>query len=234
MSLSGKLKARFIECVNERLSHTQIETLFIEYEVEGYNRQLNKQQNLNIFVRDCDEDVLDSVVLEKSYGFVNSGDTEKSQKLLSQLRLEGYDLGSESIIQIEPEGYSISEIDSFIINYFEDNTYNVSLTHFQQAIENFELNNYEASNGQIRTSYESFIIQFVNNKYSQNNTAVPNALTVLLQKQEIDQNEFDQFKSFWHGIQDNGPHPGISDYEESLFRIHSLIVFFRYLIKKCS
>ncbi|MBI3769439.1 MAG: hypothetical protein HY271_13250 [Deltaproteobacteria bacterium] len=48
----------------------------------------------------------------------------------------------------------------------------------------------------------------------------------------LDHAEEQMFKAFWQGIQDSGPHPGLSEEQEALFRLHVATAIGRYLLHK--
>ncbi len=105
-------------------------------------------------------------------------------------------------------------------------------THYAQAVNNFIDGNWESCNGQIRPFVEDLYI------------GIGERLTGIIQKEPLaslqdlkskgflDEAEFNQFKSFFSGIQDNGPHRGLSNEQEALFRLHISTSIARYLIFK--
>jgi hypothetical protein len=104
--------------------------------------------------------------------------------------------------------------------------------HYRQAVENFLDRNWEAANGQTRSFIEEFLIARNARITGQQRTDPLAALQDLRQTAYIDDAEWNQLRGFWAGIQDNGPHRGLSSDQEALFRLHSATAFARYLLSK--
>ena len=50
--------------------------------------------------------------------------------------------------------------------------------------------------------------------------------------ERLEDDEFHYFRSFWASIQERGPHAGLSDREEALFRLHVGTASATYLLGK--
>lgn len=109
---------------------------------------------------------------------------------------------------------------------------NVAAEHYRQAHESFTASNWEAANGQIRSFMEDLLIELGKRETSKTRPDPSAALQDLRDQGFIDHPEWQMFRGFWQGIQDNGPHHGLSYEQEALFRLHSATSITRYLIHK--
>ena len=62
-----------------------------------------------------------------------------------------------------------------------------------------------------------------------NNSYVP-----VKQLERIDLSEWNNFRGFWESCQSNGPHHGLSNNEEAIYRLHTATALSRYLLFKFS
>jgi hypothetical protein len=109
---------------------------------------------------------------------------------------------------------------------------NVALIHYQQAIENFVKGNAEAANSQVRPFLENLFLSLCQVHTVREFTDASAALQHLRNKRWLDDGEWNHLRHFWADIQDNGPHQGLSNSEEALFRTQVATAVARYLLAK--
>ncbi len=109
--------------------------------------------------------------------------------------------------------------------------FNVAAQHYHQAVDNFTDGNFEACNGQLRSYMEDFFVRLCR-ALTGHQTGNPNAALQTLRGNHLDDEEWNIFRYFWGGIQDNGPHAGLTNAEEAFFRLHTATAAGRYLLRK--
>jgi hypothetical protein len=109
---------------------------------------------------------------------------------------------------------------------------NVAAEHYRQAHESFTASNWEAANSQIRSFMENLLIELGKRETSKVRPDPSAALQDLRDQGFIDNPEWQMLRGFWQGIQDRGPHHGLSHEQEALFRLHVATSIARYLIHK--
>lgn len=110
--------------------------------------------------------------------------------------------------------------------------FNVAATHYRQAVDNFTDGNFEACNGQLRSFQEDLVREAARRHGQQQTAGVDVCLQHLRNSGRLDAEEWNIFRSLWNGIQNNGPHAGLTTEEEARFRLHMLTAAGRYLLIK--
>lgn len=154
------------------------------------------------------------------------------EKLVEHWRIAGYEISEQKLFPTTPGPTALGPEISKLERELQSRQIEPAATHYRQAVENFVERNWESSNGQVRSFLEDFLIK-VGKTLSRRERSEPvAALQDLKNADYLDDAEFNQIKAFWAGIQDNGPHRGLSDEEESLFRLHVATCLARYLLFK--
>jgi hypothetical protein len=104
--------------------------------------------------------------------------------------------------------------------------------HYRQAADNFIDGNWEACNGQLRSFLEDFLIVTCERLAGQPFNDPSASLQHLKDTGRLEPDEWNMFRSFWSGVQSNGPHRGLSDEEEALFRLHIATAVGRFVLHK--
>ena len=86
----------------------------------------------------------------------------------------------------------------------------VAAAHYRQAYESFVAGNWEAANGQVRSFVEDVLIEVGRRETSKVRSDPSASLQDLRSQGFLDDPEWQTFKGFWQGIQDRGPHRGLS------------------------
>ena len=155
-------------------------------------------------------------------------------RLLQSLHLDGFEWHKEQIVPATPHPAALSNELSQLERDLDSLMLNVAAQHYRQAHESFTASNWEAANGQIRSFMENLLMEIGKRETSKARSDPSAALQDLRDKGFIDNPEWQMFRSFWQGIQDRGPHQGLSYEQEALFRLHVGTSIARYLIHKSS
>lgn len=92
--------------------------------------------------------------------------------------------------------------------------------------------NFESANGQVRSFLENLFISICEKACGKRFDNAGSALQHLKQLERIDASEWNNFRGFWESCQSNGPHHGLSNNEEAIYRLHTATALSRYLLFK--
>jgi len=168
-------------------------------------------------------------------------------RLYNSLKRDGYTINNATLVSLLPEELIEANVENELFRLLKRYSFNTAMGHLEQAIENHSNGNWAGANGQFRTFTESLLIS-ISNHLIPNRTCIsfgdalvwlsnPKMLNpVLLSEQlnEVPSSSCDKpfINGLWKRLHPTGPHPGLSDEEDSTFRYHTLIVFARYLLKR--
>ncbi len=155
-----------------------------------------------------------------------------AERLRQSLRVDGFEWHDGKLVPTTPQPAALAEELSQLERDLQDLMLTVAAEHYRQAHESFTASNWEAANGQIRSFMEDLLIALGNRETSKTRPDPSAALQDLRDHGFIDLPEWQMFRGFWQGIQDKGPHHGLSHEQEALFRLHSATSIARYLIHK--
>jgi len=153
-------------------------------------------------------------------------------RLVQLLRIAGFEWHDGKLIPTTPQPAALAQELSQLERDLQALMLNVAAEHYRQAHESFAASNWKAANGQIRSFMEDLLIELGEPETSKTRPDPVAALQDLRDQRFIDNPEWQMLKGFWQGIQDNGPHHGLSDEQESLFRLHVATSIARYLVHK--
>lgn len=153
-------------------------------------------------------------------------------RLLYALRLDGYEWHDGKLIPTTPEPVALAQELSQLECDLQELRLSVAATHYRQAHESFVAGNWEAANAQVRSFVEDFFIEVGRRKTSKDRPDPAASLQDLRSDDFLDDAERQTFKGFWQSIQDKGPHRGLSDEQEALYRLHVATSIARYVIHK--
>jgi len=155
-----------------------------------------------------------------------------SDRLLQSLRIDGFEWHDGRLVPTTPQPAALDPELSQLELDLQDLGLDVAAEHYRQAYESFVASNWEASNGQIRSFMEDFLIALGIRETSNGRSDASAALQDLRNEGFFDDPEWQMLKGFWQGIQDRGPHHGLSHEQEALFRLHLATSIARYAIHK--
>ena len=87
--------------------------------------------------------------------------------------------------------------------------------HYGQAVEGFARGNWAAANSQLRSFFESLLLAAAGQSASPAPGAIQRSIDLLDQNDRLIPDENDFVKSLWKMLHPQGPHPGLSDEDES-------------------
>ena len=103
--------------------------------------------------------------------------------------------------------------------------------HDEQAVENFAAGNWAAANGQLRAFFESVILHAGGTNNAAGSGQVQAAFDGLpVAGDRSDEGDFG--KKLWQMLHPGGSHPGLSDEDESRFRLLALTRYIRFLLRR--
>lgn len=160
-------------------------------------------------------------------------------ELVNSLDHDGYKLDSNGLRVKLPSELPLVEEENELINVLDRYGYSVAKGHYEQAIAAHTRGDWAASNSQLRSFVEEFF-----NRIAE--TMVPGSYSSSYQRQQTlakagffqsDLNEWlDDGKGFvqgfWKRLHPQGSHPGLSEKEDSTFRLHLVIVVAHYFGKR--
>lgn len=235
MPFSRKTLARLADAVAEQNSHASLSALFFEYDVDQRDvPDGNLKKRSLAFIRALAElspearsrkEIVEVAEKLGSYRW------ERDIALVAAMRLDGFEFCDGRLIPTTPDSIPLySEIS--VLELALTGQLSVAGTHYRQAVNNFTDGHFEASNGQVRSFVEAFLPQLSLQLTGKTSTNVGAALQHLKHAEILDEHENNMLKAFWNGIQDNGPHAGLTSGSEALFRLHSGTAVARYLLAK--
>jgi hypothetical protein len=108
----------------------------------------------------------------------------------------------------------------------------VALTHYRQAVDCFVDSRLEASNGQLRSFLESLVTQLYSQRAGNSIRDPRGAIDGLRNRHELDGDEAKLLAGLIGLSNERGAHPGLTDRDEALFRLHMTTASARYLLAR--
>lgn len=164
-------------------------------------------------------------------------------KLLNSLELDGYSVDSAgNLTQILPSTVQISEKKDELELLLDSFQFTVAKGHFQQAIDAHTRGNWAGANSQLRPFVESLFTVisvklgatptkefYTNGKFL--TELSPPFLLESLNEWTIGSNS-GFMQGFWKRLHPEGSHQGLSDQEDSTFRLQTVILVAHQLLKR--
>jgi hypothetical protein len=152
--------------------------------------------------------------------------------LLAALNLDGFDFRNGRLVAATPAPAMLAPEMSALESDLAAMGMVTASEHYRQATDNFTDGNWEASNGQTRSFLEDFLITACERESGRAFRDPNGALQHLRDTTFLDAEEWNILRSLWSGVQNNGPHRGLSSDQEALFRVHMATAVARYLVHK--
>lgn len=238
MRFSRKTLVRLSEAMPNAFSHAQLTTVVYEYGTDaadnlGANLLSRSLRLLRALEASPQEDVAEQSVREIIERVLENPDRRRhSPALVASLEVDGFEFRDHRLVATTPGPAALAPEISALEADMQSRGFAVAAQHYRQAVDNFTDGNFEAANGQLRAAFEDFVPRVCAALLNTNPDNPTAALQQLRNANRLDNAEFHTFKSFWDGIQDNGPHAGLTSPDEALYRLHSGTAIARYLLKK--
>lgn len=238
MKYSDKTIAELCRALGAAVStHVKMDLLFLEHGLSVHNPGGGLQLRSNALVsaaRQLDLPAAEKIMtalIEYVLKCDRSGWTFH-EKLIRLLRLDGFEWCDGALVPTTPEPAELAAELSALELDLHQLGLSVASVHYRQAHESFVAGNWEAANGQIRSFIENFLVELGRRQTSKARVDPLAALQDLRHGSFFDDPEWQMLRGFWQSIQDNGPHHGLSDEQEALFRLHVATSVGRYAIHK--
>lgn len=242
MRLSRKTLAAVARVLSEYTSHSDLDALAYEFGKEdsavGSSRIGRCVSFIKALEKDCEEAGDDHPIIEiieRTLGLLNEWRFKNSPlvgSLVLSLQIDGFQYSNGLIIPTTPEPASLGPLLSQLERDLMRSGLEVAATHYSQACENLVAGNFEAANGQLRSFLENLFITVCEKASGRHFQDASAALQHLKQTTEIDVCEWNTFRGLWESCQSNGPHHGLSNNEEAIYRLHMVTAIARYLLYK--
>ena len=155
-----------------------------------------------------------------------------SNLLEDALKVDGFEYQDGRLVPTTPEPVALAPEISALESGLSASGFQTAATHYRQAVDNLTDGNAEACNGQVRSYLEDLFCE-LGARYTGKKRDDPAAsLSDLRDAGYLDWAEWNTFRGFWQACQDKGPHRGLSDFEEALYRTHVATAVGRYLLSK--
>lgn len=170
---------------------------------------------------------------------------EEDPEFINSIRQDGYDIKDGKLIKSLPEEIDISTSNDEVREVLNEYGFKITLGHLEQAIAAHSRGDWAAANAQLRTCMESLLDEIAQLLYPKEVKACKSAHT----RQELlasghtpflrpDLNEWivGDKGGFIQGLikrlHPDGSHPGLSDEEDSTFRLHIVLLISRHLLRR--
>jgi hypothetical protein len=236
MKYSNKTLAELCRALSDAVStHAEMERVFLQHGLsyDQFSGGLGPRCNALVMkLRQLDDgDAALTYLIEYVLGRRGAG-CPASDRLLQSLRVDGFEWDDRKLLPTTPTPAALGPELSQLELELGELGLRVAAQHYRQAHESFVASNWEAANGQLRSFMEDFLIELGKRETPMARCDASAALQDLRSKAFFDDAEWQMVKGFWQGIQDKGPHRGLSDQQEALFRLHVATAVARYAVHK--
>lgn len=250
-ALSSKSIAILAEAIIAGHSATEMGTLFLKAEVDGWEplepankldravRLLKSLRSDNSKETNGGATELSRLVLAagkpnptcKPYG--SSEPTVHWQALRDALAADGweFDEAGDRLVPTVP-GLQVTDEVSWIETDLKRRGWKTAAGHYRQAIDAFASGNWASANSQLRAFFEDLVLQAGDVAPSSAAGQVQQAFDALHGADKLVEGEKPFGKALWKLLHANGSHPGLSDQDESRFRLLALTGYTRYLLNR--
>jgi hypothetical protein len=172
-------------------------------------------------------------------------ETQKDE-LRETLLADGYELSWETnandtqrckLLPTDASPVPLAREISALEDELASRSYDIALTHYQQAIETFDRHN-ESANSQLRTALEELVMRLAEDHTAYTRPANKagdgtNAIKSLRKEPCLADNDGgDLLAGLWCMLHTKGSHPGRSDAHETRFRLHVITATARLLLHR--
>lgn len=248
--VSFPFRSRTLACLVRAIvdshSKTEMSTLFLEAEVDAWAVEgaPNKETMAQSLLKNLRDDECESSwagALELARLVLKAGNPDRREveplpwwiDLCDAIAADGweYDTQRDRLLPTVP-GIGMADEATWLEEELSRRGWIIAAEHYKQAIECFARRNWAASNSQLRSFFEDLIA----NAGSQSSGSTPG--TVQQSADHLDQDgrlirhESEFIKKLWNMLHARGPHPGLSDEDESRFRLLALTGYARFLLSR--
>lgn len=135
---------------------------------------------------------------------------------------------------ITPLGYSglpVAALASDLANQLSTKGFATAAGHYDQALNAFHAQNWAASNGQLRTTLESVLLELANRRAGFSGSGGGRAIDALEKNGDLPYGPNEYLRGLWKLSHVGGPHPGLSDEEDAHHRIYAISAIVGWLVR---
>jgi len=165
--------------------------------------------------------------------------SDKFPELVNSLERDGYLLTQSGLRTRLPEEIPITMQENELIELLNTYNYNVAKGHYEQAVSAHTRGDWAAANSQLRSFVEEFFNRVTDEITPGSYTSSHNRREALARvgffKTELNEwlnNGKGFVPGFWSRLHPEGSHPGLSEREDSTFRLHLVIIVMLYFAKR--
>jgi len=203
-------------------------------DIQGANNSI-AYQVIEFLVQDIPD-------IDEIYSYEHSQD--RYFKLRNSLARDGYKIKGGKLRRILPETIDLANKESELELLLKSSNFPIARGHFEQAIDAHTRGAWAAANSQLRTFVESLFDDIAKDLIDE--TSLPSSThnrREALAKIEPpffmkSLNEWELgskggfVQGFWRRLCPEGPHPGLSDEEDSTFRLHLVVLVAHHFLKR--
>jgi hypothetical protein len=104
--------------------------------------------------------------------------------------------------------------------------------HYDQALNAFHARNWAASNSQLRTTFESVLLELANRRTGTATTGGGRAIDALAANGDLPFGPNEYVRGLWKLSHVGGSHPGLSDEEDAQHRIYAISAMVSWLLRR--
>ena len=165
-------------------------------------------------------------------------------RLINSLKHDGYIIENDKLVTMLPDVIDLPEKEDELNSLLDKFQFKISKGHFDQAISDHTRGNWAAANAQFRSFIES-LFDSIAEKIHDNSTLplsshkrreflareIPQFFSTELNEWVIGNNG-GFVQGFWKRLNPQGSHPGLSNEEDSTFRLHLVILTASHYMKR--
>lgn len=179
------------------------------------------------------------------------GSPEWVHDLLASLRADGFACTATTIVvkaattwvtadtetrwAITPLGYTglpVASLASDLAEQLSAKGFMVAAGHYDQALNAFHAQSWAASNGQLRTTFESVLLELASRRAGVTLSGGGDALNALENNGDLPYGPNEYVRGLWKLSHPGGSHPGLSDEEDAHHRIYAISAIVAWLVRK--
>lgn len=241
---SSRTVGLLVEAVSAHTA-THMETLFLKAEVDRWRADAapNKEARAQILLRNLRSDGTKDAyngVLELTRPLLKVGKASSDwnqpsdwwPSLRDAAAADGweYDETRDVLVPTVP-GAQVADEVTWLEEELRRRGWTTTAGHYQQAVESFAAGNWAAANGQLRSFFED-LIRTAGGRSSGRSGQVQASVDQLDRYGHLITDEGGFVKQLWKMLHSNGSHPGLSDEDESRFRLLILTGYARFLLSR--
>lgn len=241
-------------------SHSVLDKFFFKYGIEEHTITASNKENKALaavrhlidnpdskgilggdMAYEMVEEILDFYINNTYYYDTELGEFKGYPKLKRLLLKDGFEIRDEKLVRMVDSTINYVENEGLLLILLDKYKFSIANGHYTQAVNAFTRGDWAACNGQIRTFVEELIIKLTEDITGKKFTDSHSARTALSQSSpklfypELNEwldNGTGYFETFWKRLHPQGSHPGLSDENDSMFRLNIVQISILELLRR--